>query len=67
MSKSLATLPQEFLFQYALSLPLTDLYHLCQTNKLLNQLICDNDFFWHQKFIRDFTLVNYIGSWKTLY
>lgn len=45
MSCSLATLPQEFLFQCTLSLPLGVIYQLSLTNKLLNQLICNNDYF----------------------
>ena len=57
MSYFFATLPQEFLFQYALSLSLTELYQLCQTNQRLNQLICNNDFFGIKNLLKTISLL----------
>jgi len=67
MSISLDSLPNEFLLPFALSLPLVDISCFRQINQRFNKLICNNDYFWKQKFYHDYGHLDYTGNWKTLY
>jgi hypothetical protein len=49
-------------------LPLRNIVNLCLTSKRFNEVICDNEYFWRLKFIKDYKFVpNYTGNWKHLY
>jgi len=67
MSLIFEKLPEEYLFYLALSLPFPSLSTLCITDSHFNQLIYKNEYFWHQKFLKDHGPLNYLGSWKYLY
>ena len=61
-------LPVELILSYALSLDLPSITHLCQTSAQFNEVICNNEYFWKHKFIRDYYYVpEFNGSWKHLY
>ena len=62
-------LPDELIVLQALEFDLPSISKFCQVSRRLNRLICDNELFWRQKFIRDyeFSPVRYTGSWKLLY
>ena len=57
----------ELIIQIGLSLTPAQLTALCQTEKRLNAVICQNNYFWRLKFIKDFGPVEYQGDWKQLY
>ena len=61
--------PSELLILQALALDLSSISRLCQTSRRFDDVICNNELFWHQKFIQDFEFdpVLYTGSWKQLY
>ncbi len=61
--------PSETILNIALFLPLRNIIPLCQTSKKFNDIICDNEYFWRQKFIQDYKFVPtyYTGNWKNLY
>lgn len=44
-----------------LPLPLSDISQLCRASKRFNEVICNNEYFWRLKFIKDY------GSWKYLH
>jgi hypothetical protein len=60
-------LPYEIILQIASTLSLTQITSFCLSNKRFNEAICNNDFFWHQKFVAEIGPVEYNGSWKELY
>lgn len=62
-------LPSESIISIALNLPISIITNLCQTNFRFNSLICENDWFWKQIFIRELGQPNIqpISSWKQLY
>ena len=62
-------LPDELIIVQAANLPLSTLDDLCLTSQRFNRVVCDNELFWQQKFIRDYEFVpqNYRGTWKQLY
>src|SRR5665647_3930808 len=45
---------KDILFKVAIDLNLSDLLHLCQTNRRFNNLFCNNDEFWRIKLYREF-------------
>jgi hypothetical protein len=58
----------------ALELDYKTITKLCTTNKYFNNKICNNDYFWYQKYIRDLDRSflehddnYYNGNWKNLY
>ncbi len=61
--------PSETILNIALFVPLRNIIAFCQTSKKFNDIICDNEYFWRQKFIQDYKFVPtyYTGSWKHLY
>ena len=61
--------PSELLILQALALDLASISKVCQASRRFNEVICNNEWFWHQKFIQDFDFdpVLYTGSWKQLY
>ena len=62
-------LPDELILLQALELPLESITRLCQTSSRFNRLICNNNLFWHQKFIRDYGFEPEVrpDSWERLY
>lgn len=61
-------LAPEKIMDIALFLPLPDIAYLCRTNSRFNEIICNNEYFWQQKFYNDYGVINYtVGSWKDLY
>ena len=64
---SLESLPDEKIIEIALFLPLSGIYKLCLTNKRFNDIICDNDYFWREKFQKDYGKIEWEGNWKELY
>lgn len=61
-------LPAERIFDIALRLPIRSISKFCQTSNLFNEIVCDNEYFWHQKFVQDYKFdPDYNGSWKKLY
>jgi len=68
MSTSLELLPNEFILPFVLSLSLVEISHLCQTNQRFNNFICNNDYFWQQKFYHDYgQIIKQSDDWKSLY
>lgn len=49
-----AELPKEIIIEIALSEPIDNITRLCQSSVRFNNVICNNNNFWFQKFIRDF-------------
>ena len=49
-------LPKDLIMQIALEYDLPEILAFCRTNKLYNQIICENNTFWNNKLIRDFGL-----------
>lgn len=64
---SLLNLPSDNILEFALFLPLHEISHLCQTSSRFNRLICNNNYFWKLKFIKDFGEISYTGDWRYLY
>ena len=62
-------LPDELILVQALRLDLPSVSRLCQTSQRFNRVICDNELYWRQKFVRDYNFSPqlYRGSWKVLY
>jgi hypothetical protein len=60
---------EELVIVQALELDLPSISHLCRVSRRFNEVICENELFWRQKFIRDYRLdpIYYTGSWKSLY
>jgi len=63
------TLPNEIIFRVGLDLSLPDLSNLCSVNKRVNSLLCDSEYFWRNRFIRDFgeSVLETPGTWKEKY
>jgi hypothetical protein len=55
-------LPDELIIVQALNLPLSSLDDLCLTSRRFNELICDNEVFWNQRFLQDYQVVPKIDS-----
>lgn len=56
-------------YNIALNLPYVDILRYCQVNNNFLQ-ICQDDFFWKHKFMRDFDiklLKHDVNNWKSLY
>ena len=55
--------------EIALSLSLKDIAKFCSTSRRFNQVICKDEFFWREKYLRDFSdgPIDYRGSWRELY
>jgi alpha-tubulin suppressor-like RCC1 family protein len=60
-------LPNETISQIALYMPFNKIINLCLTNLRFNEAICNNEYFWQQKFYQDYGKVIWKGSWKELY
>ena len=62
-------IPDELLVVQALELDLPSVTRFCQTSRRFNRVVCENESYWHQKFIRDygFDPRKYEGSWRLLY
>lgn len=50
----LINLPDEALFNVALSFDLKDIVAACASNSVLNARLCDNDNFWQTRYLQDF-------------
>ena len=64
-----AELPDELIIIQALGLPISSIINLCRVDRRFNALICDNELFWHQRFVKEtgFEPRSYVGSWRRLY
>jgi hypothetical protein len=51
-------LNNDMMYEIALNLKYVDIFHLCQTNKNYNHLICQNEHFWELKYNKDYTEFN---------
>lgn len=61
-------LPDETIIKIALDLPINHITHLCITNRRFGEIICNDNYFWKNKFKRDYGDVNFEpDSWKLLY
>lgn len=61
-------LPNEIVLKLVLDVPINNIINLCLTDQRFNDAICNNNFFWKQKFIKDFGDVDFnISDWKLLY
>jgi len=67
MINSFNYLPDELIHTLALSFPLREISYFCRSNQRFNNLICNDEYFWRQKFIKDYGDVDWTGSWKNLY
>lgn len=54
MSTDFDFLPPEQIRTIALSLPLSNIAFLCETNTRFSNIICNDNSFWYQKFVHDF-------------
>lgn len=59
---SFEELPNESILDLALFLP--DMVSLCLTNSRFNDVICNNNFFWREKSIKNYGNVYWEGIWK---
>ena len=68
MNDPFSHLPDEIVIEIALFKPFANITRLCQSSAHFNNVICNNNIFWRQKFILDFgnPPVNII-SWKNAY
>ena len=61
-------LPDDIVIEIALREPIRNITELCQSSTRFNNLICNNNAFWRQKFIQDSGEINgNIISWKEAY
>lgn len=62
-------LPDEHIPYIMLTLPFSDIINVCQTNIRFNRLVCQNEYFWKQKYIYDYQHYPIITpiSWRDLY
>lgn len=59
-------LPYETIVGIGLKLPISDISLYCQISKRFNNVICNNNYFWREKFYHDFGSISEqnIVSWK---
>ena len=50
----LEQLPRDVLWELAINLDYADIIKLCQTNKNLNQKLCQQDTFWRRKLLKEY-------------
>jgi alpha-tubulin suppressor-like RCC1 family protein len=62
-------LPDDAIITIALQLDINELSYHCLYNSKFNDVVCDNNWFWKQKFLHDFGLPEYdsVDDWKALY
>jgi alpha-tubulin suppressor-like RCC1 family protein len=61
-------LPDDTILQIALYEPIDSINKLCQTSNRFNNLICNNNYFWRQKYIYDYGIPSTnIVNWKEAY
>jgi alpha-tubulin suppressor-like RCC1 family protein len=55
--------------QIALQLNINDIYYYCLYNARFNDIVCNDNWFWKEKFLIDFGQPEYdtVDDWKTLY
>jgi hypothetical protein len=53
----------------ALKLDIDDIANFCDSNEKFNNAVCDNNWFWKEKFLLDFGEPEYthVNDWKSLY
>lgn len=61
------SLSNDNILEIALEIPIYSISQFCQTSKRFNRIICNNEWFWKQKFIRDHGEISWTGSWLWLY
>lgn len=64
---SLSSLPYDVFRHFIEHLSFNEIINLCQSNKELNAMICDNQLFWHNLFTKSYGPINYNGDWRMLY
>ena len=52
--QSFKDLPNDMIIKIALNMDIGEIYNFCQIDTNFNKIICDNDYFWKQKYDRDF-------------
>jgi hypothetical protein len=62
-------LSDDEILQIALQLNIADLSYYCLYNSRFNDVVCNNDWFWKEKFLMDFGPPEYdqVEDWKSLY
>jgi hypothetical protein len=62
-------LSDDEIIQIALQLNVADLSYYCLYNLQFNDVVCNNQWFWKQKFLLDFGTPEYdqVENWKSLY
>jgi hypothetical protein len=67
-SLTLKNIPVDLYGTIAINLNIDDINYLCLTNREFKKQICDNNFFWRQKFVNDYgPAPNIEADWKKLY
>jgi alpha-tubulin suppressor-like RCC1 family protein len=63
------SLPDDEIFNIALRLNIEDISYYCLYNSKFNKIICNNEWFWKEKFLYDFgdPEYDYVADWKSLY
>ena len=54
MNDPFASLPDEVILQIALFEPINNINQMCLSSQRFNNLICNNNYFWREKFVKDF-------------
>ena len=54
MNDRFNSLPTEIILHIALFEPLNNINHMCLSSQRFNNLICNNNYFWREKFVKDF-------------
>lgn len=68
MTSPFDILPDEQIIVIALNSSLTEIVLFCQANLRMNNLLCNNNYFWQQKFIQDYGQpVERIVDWREAY
>ena len=73
MELDINSIPDEIISYMALYLSLKDIINFCRINRKFNNMVCNDNFFWSQKFIVDFGPVTFRPTfnrpkvWKELY
>jgi alpha-tubulin suppressor-like RCC1 family protein len=62
-------LSDDAILQIALQLNIADLSYYCLYNSRFNNVVCNNNWFWKEKFLLDFgpSEYDFVDDWKSLY
>nr|QBK87304.1 MAG: F-box and regulator of chromosome condensation repeat protein [Marseillevirus LCMAC201] len=64
----LLSLPPEMIFEIGLKIPVVDIWRICAAHPQLNTILCDNNSYWHTRYIQDFGKRDIkVTDWKKEY